>query len=224
MTKTTMRVDGRFCSVTPTGQGGYCAGFLNEIVGRRLRVWMKQPIPLDVDMVVNDDGHHVDVTHDGSVILSGESDTTVLDSPEPISIETAELGSRRSVPIGLEGCFSCGPNGWGLLPGTIGDSRFATTWTPPAWTAPDDVVLKRYVHTALDCTPGWLVATEPEVRLAVTGWVTAEDFASVLPEEVHGIVAWAEPVWNGRKRTAGSAIFNRAGELCARTESMWISV
>lgn len=226
MEETTLDIGGQFRSVTPTGQGGYAAGLLEETVGRRLRVQFRKPIPLDVALTVIDDGDNVDVLDSNRVpVLQAASDTDGLSSPNPVTIQEAMAASEAStVPPEFDGCYSCGTAGWGLRPGPHGESQFATTWTPPDWTKVDGETPARYVHTALDCPAGWFVASVPDTRLAVTAWMTVETFGPVIPGSPYAVVAWANGPWDGRKRSAGSAIFDDSGDLLARSESLWVSV
>ena len=106
-----------------------------------------------------------------------------------------------------------------------GRMDFATTWTPPEWSAAaDGSVLDRFVWAAIDCPSGWRAGSVgSEFRLAVTGEMRAEVYGPIQLGSTYALVAWAGD-WRGRRVTAGTALFSEDRACLAASESMWVAV
>ena len=105
--------------------------------------------------------------------------------------------------------------------------RFASDWTPPAWVGADDgVVEASTIWAVLDCASGFYVGQDEKRPAGVTVQYEVEMLADVLVGESHAVVAWngAYPDhWDGRKRGAGSCIFDASGSLLAQSSSFWVA-
>ena len=227
----TIVVHGRFQGPTGSGQGGYTAGLVGAALTGACRADFHRRIPLDTPLTrVSTEPGVAELRHNNDLILRvGEVETAI---PTPPFIDRARAatgraahppGSREQVPE----CFSCGIRDHSLevWAGPVDDGTFyATTWTPPAWTAPGGSVGREILWAVIDCPAGAKTCfdTDPP-RVALTGSMTAELIEPVVPEIDHVIVAWAED-WRGRRRRSGAALFNTGGRLLARQVSMWIAL
>ncbi len=157
---TELTIPARFCGPPGTGNGGYTAGVLADLVpgqasglvsgpdGPVIEVTLRQPPPLDVRMVVShlaaDDP--ANVTGGPLTVLSlggariAEATTTEAD-PEPV--EAVSMGVATEAMGRFPGlvthpfptCFSCGPDraegdGMRIFPGAVGRGRVASLWIP----------------------------------------------------------------------------------------------
>ncbi|HTU61393.1 MAG TPA: hypothetical protein VMF89_23220, partial [Polyangiales bacterium] len=124
-------------------------------------------------------------------------------------------------------CFVCGASraegdGLRLLAGRLAADMVAAPWTPhPTFANGHGEVEAAYVWAALDC-PG-MFAAFPDGRYALLGELAVELLQPVQASEPHVVVGWliAE---EGRKRTAGTALFDAAGGCRAQAIATWIQL
>lgn len=221
----------RFQGPTGSGQGGYTAGLVAAEMTGPLQADFHRRIPLERPMAVTEapDGHR-SMVDSGEVVVRVAPVNDEIPVPPVVGLDEAAAARSAYSPWGPEAvpfCFSCGvqDESFQVWAGPVGDGTyFASPWTPPAWTAPDGVVEAAYVWAAIDCPAGAKTCFDgPELRVAVTGAMTAELLHDVHPETPHVIVAWADR-WKGRRRVSGAALFTGEGRLLARQRSLWISI
>jgi hypothetical protein len=221
-------VPGRFEGAPGRAQGGYAAGILHD--GRPHRVWFRSAIPLDTELEVRIDGETTSVVLDGTLILESHPVDPLQDPLPPVTMDQAIAGRERVESAGLPEmiapCYSCGTVEGTLRthPGQVGDSD---TWGAPMiypdWTGTNGTVDPKHVWSVVDCAAGYPVALGAQPRMAFTGWLTVDVRSTIEPGQPTVVVATAGP-WEGRKRSARSALWTEDGELVAVSESRWISV
>jgi len=237
-----LTIGGWFQGPTGQGQGGWASAKVAERIGEPITTWLRNPIPLDVEMTVVETSTGWECRHDGSAVLEmtrWSPDT--VDTPA-VSIEEAEAARARFLfgpgdhPVPY--CFSCGlqNDGMRVHAGPLGEvaasddgeERFATDWTAPAWADDGDgSVDPAALWAALDCTAAFYVCCHPEIRPAVTASYAVEVFRPVAVGETLALVGFrgdGHADWDGRKRAAGSAAFDADGRTVARTRSFWIAL
>jgi len=218
----TITIPGRFNGPPASANGGYACGLVAALLGERAEVTLRVPPPLDRTLdVVRDDGR-VEV-YDG-VTLVAEAvalDAFELDVPAPVATDDAREASKGYAGFrahAYETCFVCGPardDGLAIYPGPVaGREIVAAPWTPPA-DIPDEIV-----WAALDCPSGWAV-DEFSRSGVLLGRLAARIISPVTPQEPHVVIGWPTGE-DGRKRFAGSAIFDAQGELKAYARSTWL--
>lgn len=220
----------RFQGIEGRGQGGYLAGLL---AGRRYEPYtvdFRLPIPLDTPLTVTPIDDALEAAADHEVIARGRPGSVARRTPPPVSAKVAEearaVGEANPL-TDIEACFSCGtrPGTLRVHAGPVGDGRFATPFQPPAWSADETgLVAPSFVWAPLDCASGWVMAWDQPGVLAVTGFLTVEMLAPVHPGEPLVIVAEGDDRWRSRKRWAWAALYDEAGGLRARAESLWIAL
>ncbi len=222
-------VDGRFCGIVGRGQGGYLAGLVAGMLAEPVQIDFRNAIPLDVALDVEQRNDVIQVKHDEKVIVERRPGASPERTPEAVDFKTAlagrstgEAGAREVV----SDCFSCGtrPDTLRVHAGPIGDGRYATPYTPQAWTSPNGVVEPPFVWAPLDCASGWGVTWEPPHPIAVTATLTTEILEAVEPGRDYVVVAETEEMWRTRRRMAWAAMYTTTGDLVARAESLWISL
>jgi hypothetical protein len=127
-------------------------------------------------------------------------------------------------------CFTCGTDrrqgdGLRVFTGQVAGRAkgvVAGVWTPDAAFADGDGLIRNEViWAALDC-PGYFAWVEREGRHgALLGTMTAEVIRRPEAGEACIVVAWPL-AREGRKETAGVALYSAAGELMARAHQVWI--
>ncbi|MGF1667447.1 MAG: hypothetical protein ACFCVC_14390 [Acidimicrobiia bacterium] len=222
-------VESRFCGVAGMGQGGYLAGLIAGSRTGPYQIDFRNPIPLDVELAVEPTRRGVHATHADKVIVEGKLGEPVSRVPDFVPLGVASEARSAAEANSLEivsTCFSCGsqPDTLRVHAGPVGDGRFATPYTPPAWVAPEGVVEPSFVWAPLDCAAGWCLSWDPPRPRAVTGMLTLEVLADIEPHRDHVIVADSDGPWHTRTRRAWSALYTSDGELVARSESLWVAL
>jgi hypothetical protein len=234
----TVTIDPRYNGPTSTsGNGGWVAGSLARLLGTgSVSVTLRAPAPLAVPMFVRwrDDGTAT-LDNDGTLIAEATVARLELDvpkAPDPNEAEAAgvlaqKVSAQRGANWPYAHCFGCGfarSDGLRIVPGPVGeDGIVATTWTPPSVVAGASGQLTvEATWAALDCSGGiaWIH------RLAAgTAIVTARMTAVIdQPLQVghrYTVIGW--PIAHeGRKLHAGTAIFDAAGKVHARSRQLWL--
>ena len=227
----------QFCGPPTSGNGGYVCGVLaKDIAGPATSVLRARP-PLDeqLDLGVHQGVCQMTSQADGVLIGTGvASDGAILPSiPEPPTLQAArEAGARcpglteRIHPI----CFTCGSeraqgDGLRVFAGQIEGApagHVACAWTPDiAFADAEGLMPTEIVWAALDC-PGFFAWVAREGRHgALLGTMTGEVLRRPHAGEDCIIMAWPL-AREGRKETAGVALFDADGELLARAHQVWI--
>jgi hypothetical protein len=221
----------RFNGPPDSANGGYACGVVAEAVrGRTARVSLRLPPPLDVLLrrTRAEDGTVV-LADGGSVIAQGAPAELAVRPPEAPSLDAAAAASERSsahTEHPFPTCFVCGPargsnEGLRILPGPLDDtSLVASPWQPPPDLTTGGVIDPRVVWAALDCPGGFASRFE---RSAVLAGMTASLLSDVRADAAYVVVGW--PIGrDGRKYTAGSAIYARDGTPAAVAEALWIEL
>jgi hypothetical protein len=115
----------------------------------------------------------------------------------------------------------------GVHASPLADGRVATDWRVPAWAvADDDSIDGGALWAALDCCSAWWVGFTREPRVAFTVQYAVEQTSPLRADQTYSLVAWSgdhDPEWDGRKRHAASAAFDRDGRCVARSVSLWVA-
>lgn len=224
---------------TGSGQGGWTACRFEAEVGQPLEISIRAPIPLDTDLVVEDDPGGagwslVDRTSDATIMSARPRAPLALTTPAVSVGEARRAHDRFRLPAArhpVPHCFSCGlgPDSMGVQAGPLDDGRrYATDWTPPAWSVSGEGLVDHgALWAALDCTAAWFVCGSDQVRVAVTVRYAVDVVRPIVPARRYALVAWpgdGESAWVGRKRSAASAAFDEDGACVATAESLWVSV
>lgn len=239
----TVRVPNRFQGPTGTGQGGWTAFRLAEQMDTPATVAIRAPIPLETDLnVVPPPAGGESTTEpwrlvapDETVILEATAWDADCPDTEPVSIDAAESAHQRFLLPGelhpVPFCFVCGlqPETMHVQSGPLGDGRFATPWTVPAWAADrSGSIDPAIIWGALDCTAAMFVGCEGGIRSSVTAQIAVDILAPFTVGETYALVAWpghwTAGGWDGRKRGAASAAFDADGRCVARSTSFWIAL
>jgi hypothetical protein len=226
----------QFCGPPNSGNGGYVCGVLaRDIEGVTTSV-LRARVPLDVDLHLSlEEGGVVMTDAEGRLVGKGApADAALLpDPPAPPSPEAARTAGQgypglqqRIHPT----CFTCGPerdegDGLRVFPGQIEGApvgHVACIWTPDgAFADPQGLVPTEVIWAALDC-PGFFAWVVKAGRHgALLGTMTGEVIRRPRTGEACIVTAWPL-AREGRKETAGVALFSTDGELLARGHQVWI--
>jgi hypothetical protein len=96
----------------------------------------------------------------------------------------------------------------------------AAPWVPdPSLEAGDDKVRPEFMSAALDC-PGFY-AVSPDDRMMLLGEITLRINRRVHIGERCVVIGWRIES-EGRKHTAGTAVYGEEGELCGSAQAVWL--
>lgn len=224
----------QFCGPPNSGNGGYVCGVLaREIEGPATSV-LRARVPLDVALdLAHAEGAAVMTDAAGAFIGRGDPANLDLQVPPPPSLAAARQAMARYVaheervhPI----CFTCGVerdagDGLRVFPGQLEGApagQVACVWTPhAAFVDVDGLARTEVVWAALDC-PGFFAWVAKAGRHgALLGTMTGEVIRRPAVGEDCIVTAWPL-AREGRKETAGVALFSASGELLARAHQVWI--
>jgi hypothetical protein len=216
----------RFRGPLTSANGGYASGLLAQAVpGETVEVTLRLPPPLERPLAIAEEADGRVLLLDGDALVA-EARPAELDlvPPRPPSFDEAAAASGAEPAgwgsPGFAECFVCGtrPEGDGLeiharlVPGRE-DGLVATTWVAHE-------VRPEIVWAAIDCPGAYAVQSgargEP-VLARMTGRVER------LPEEGERCVVVGWPVErDGRKLSAGTALYGEDGAVLALSRQLWI--
>lgn len=234
----------RFNGPPRSANGGYACGTVARVLGTAAaEVSLRVPPPLEVPMeAVTEEGGVVRLLDGETLVAEGRSLPGLeLEVPEPASVAESRE-SRECFPWyeqhAFPSCFVCGPrrrdrDGLEIFAGPVegrgpvGPGHLvACDWIPAAeWADDSGHARSEIVWGALDCPTAVAAAelAEDPAKAAVLARLAACLDGPVTVAEPHVVVAW--PIdRQGRKRRAGSAIFDGEGQLRAHAEALWIEV
>ena len=231
-------IPARFCGPPDSGNGGYVCGRIAASVDGPATVTLRRPPPLETPMAVERDGEgSVRVLDGATLIAEGTSvpDSLTMELPDPVSIPEARAAATscrlRAHPEEhpFPTCFVCGPDrgpgdGLHILVGPVaGRDLSADLWYPDEALAGSDGYLRpEFLWAALDCAGGIgaLGDAAPNGLPFVLG-LSARQIAPVKTSEPHIVAGW-RLTQDGRKVTAGSALFTAAGQAVGVARATWI--
>lgn len=156
-------VPARFCGPPTSGNGGWTAGAMAQLVHGRQRnhtepwpaitVTLRRPPPLDTAVPVHEaDGVTIAADEHAPVAQAQRSEEalTEVDAVDALAARAAEASYAGWVTHPFTSCFTCGPDrdegdGLRIFPGPVDDAdgpapgsgRVAAVWTPHPSTAED---------------------------------------------------------------------------------------
>jgi hypothetical protein len=233
-----LTIDRRFNGPNTSGNGGWVAGSLARLLSGgvgSVSISLRAPAPLDVPLSVRrrDDGG-INLEHEETLIAHAAMEPlelTVPSAPDFGEAEAAGLQARETSAQAPDApyahCFGCGiarHDGLRIVPGLVGDEgMLATSWTPTSSVADLSGQLSvEATWTALDCSGGlaWtkrLGASTAIVTARITGVINRR----LLAGQPYIVIGW--PIaQEGRKLHAGTAIFDAAGKVQARSRQLWL--
>jgi hypothetical protein len=165
---------------------------------------------------------------DGGTVAEGTCvpDSLAMEFPGPVSIPEARAAGAscrvraRPAEHPLPACFGCGPDrgpgdGLRIMVGPVaGRDLSADVWYPDeALAEPAGYVQPEYLWAALDCVGGFAAVGDAVLNgpPIVLGRFSARQIAPVKSSEPHIVVGWRLAA-DGRKTTAGSALFTATGQ------------
>jgi hypothetical protein len=226
-----LSIPARFNGPLDSGNGGYVAGAITELLGGPAEVNLRRPVPLDVELDVELEPAGSARMLDGETLIAEARLAPELrvEVPDPVGLDQAHraAGRYRGLSDGLfSRCFVCGrarPDALGVFAGEVeGRGLVASPWTPPSWTADaEGRVRDQFVWAVLDCPTFFGAYVDDELGLSVLARLAARVDAPVLAGEEHVVIGW--PIGaDGRKRHAGSALLSASGDVLAAADALLI--
>jgi hypothetical protein len=248
---TDLLVPARFCGPPVSGNGGWTAGAMAQLVHGHahhhaqpwpaISVTLRRPPPLDTAVPTSESDGVITAADEAGPVAQAQRSEGELAEVEAVGVETAraaEAAYAGWVTHPFTSCFTCGTDreegdGLRIFPGPVddlgGSTRVAAAWTPHASTAEDwhqyDDDHRRaslpVTWAALDCPGGW--AADLANNPAVLGRITARiDTLPVVGEE--HVVVGHDRGRDGRKLFTASTLYDSDGRVVATAEHTWITV
>jgi hypothetical protein len=226
----TLTIASRFCGPSASSNGGYFAGRVATLASRTLEVRLLKPPPLNVELTVRElaDGA-LQVLRGEEAIGEARPAVLKLDAPPAPEYLEAVEASRHYAGFRhhrFPSCFVCGTqrvrgDGLRIFAGPIAERAVvAAPWVPDAsLDGGEGKVAAEFMSAALDC-PGYY-AVAPDDRMMLLAQFTAHVDRLVHIGESCTLIGW-QIAATGRKREAGTAIFDGKGQLCGRARAVWI--
>ena len=227
-------IDPQFRGPSSSGNGGYVCGRLAAWVDAPgVEVTLRRPPPLERPLSVVADREGARLLDDGELVAEAGAAAVSLAPPRTVSIgqgRTAEAGYLGDLNHSFPECFVCGParaagDGLRLRPGPVpGEPLVATTWHPDdSLAAGDGRVRPEFVWAALDCPGAFAVESQSGRGTRVLGRLAVRIDERPRVGAGHVVVGW--PLGGeGRKREAGTALFDDVGALLAVGRAVWIEL
>ncbi|MBX9699877.1 MAG: hypothetical protein K2X74_10580 [Acetobacteraceae bacterium] len=231
----TVLIPGRFRGPAGVGNGGYVAGVMAGLLGSQpAETTLRRGWPLDAPLAIHRHPDRVEaVDAEGTVIAAAREVPFDLEPPPPPSRREAEaatawfLETPFSHSTGL--CFACGSArapGDGLrvftgqVPGRPGLA--AALWRPDAaYAGAEGWVRPEFLWSALDCAGSFAFSLGKGPQSMLLGRMAGRLDGAVRAGEACIVIGW-QIGREGRKLTAGTAIFGEDGDLRGITRSLWV--
>lgn len=229
--ETTISVNKRFCGPPRSGNGGYVCGLVAKVIPGLSEVKLLAPPPLDSDLTLEYTDNSATLTMDGSAIAKAAEtswDMTVPKCPDIEEALTAQENYLGFTKHDLPGCFVCGPkreigDGLRIFAGTGKSGNIVSAvWEPANLPSNhNNEIDSEFIWAALDC-PGFFAVTE-QSGFALLGSLSVKHFHPVFLDQKYIVTGWHAGS-EGRKHTAGTALFDEQGKLVAQAKAIWVSV
>jgi hypothetical protein len=235
MTETAL-IEGRFRGPAGVGNGGYVAGVMAGLLGSQpVETTLRRGWPLDAELTVRRHPDRVEALDaEGTVIAEAREVPFDLEPPPaPTAAEAAAatdwfLHSPFSHSTGL--CFVCGsarPEGEGLrvftgrVEGRPGIA--AALWRPNrCYADAEGHIRPEFLWSALDCAGSFAFTVDTGPGRMLLGRMAGRLSGSVAAEEPCVVMGW-QIARDGRKLTAGTAIFGADGGLRGIARALWVT-
>lgn len=230
----TVSIPRSFNGPRASGHGGYSAGVVAGFIDGPAEVTLRRPVPLDreLDVTPLDDRGAIGLLDGETLIAEGRpAPGFALELPAPVSLAEAEEARTRHRGLPdweFSECFVCGlarADAFRVFAGEVdGRDLVASPWTPAPPTADEATTVRsEIVWAVLDCPTYFAVHLGRELTMSVLARLTATVDAAVVAGQPHVVASW--PIASeGRKHTAGIAIFTADGQACARAEALLIEL
>ena len=215
-------------------QGGYIAGRLAALVGGPAYTTFRAPTPLETPLAVERKNGGVQIITQDNVLVAEaiprEFEIKVPPCPDRAAVVAARPNYRGFKDEGGNTCYVCSPHRgpeecMQIYAAPVSKNIVASLWKPEEKYAKDGVVLPEFVWSALDCPSGFAAMIDfAEFQgPAMTGGLGAELINPISANEEYIATGWHMGS-EGRKHSAGSAIYSLGGQLMAVAESLWIDL
>jgi hypothetical protein len=224
-----------FCGPPNSGNGGYSAGLLAELIDGPCEVTLRAPPPLAVPLVRACGAEGAAILKHGETLLAQATPKTFeVELPAPVSLAEAERAAARYIGFAAHpypSCFVCGPtrtrgDGLAIYAGAVEDRRVvACPWWPTHDLCSDgEQVDTRFIWAALDC-PSWFgfATFADEVPKTLLGRLAVTILRKPRLSEHCVVMGWSLGR-DGRRIACASQLLDGAGECLAYSKSTWIAL
>jgi hypothetical protein len=226
-------IDPAFEGPPGVAHGGYACGILAPDLAADAEITLRRPVPLGKVLRVAPDNGGLTLCDGEDVIAEGAPTRLDDRTPEPPAFAQA-LAATLSFP-GLRThpyprCVACGTGRTDALalrifPGPLAARDLvAAVWYPGGDATSNGTLRPEFAWAALDCPGGWAAMHFAKVdRPAVLGRMAARLSPAIDAQSAYIVVGWLAGV-SGRKLTAGSALYSRAGAVLGFSRQTWLTL
>lgn len=233
----TIVIPRRFNGPPDSGNGGYSCGVIAAFVDSpAVEVSLRAPPPLERELTLESRDGVVAALDGDAVVAEARATELDVEPRQPVSLTDAvradaDSSYRDGEKHWFDTCFVCGPrrdegDGLRMFPGRVGDEDlFATVFRPDDSLADEEGrVRPEIVWASLDCPTSAPIADWHDKRPpSVLARLAVRIDADVLLGREYVALSW--PLGeDGRKRSAGAALYDDAGEPVAVARALWIEL
>lgn len=225
-----LQIAKRFNGPPNSGNGGYTAGLIASKLNFIPEVTLRQPPPLERPMQLNVQTDNAVLMHQDILVAEAKVTDFQLTIPPVVSYAetiTAIQKSKTYDAVLLPNCFVCGSarkkgDGLCIYPGNVGPQKVAAPWIPYENLGDEFGNVKTpFIWSALDCPGAWAIQESSQFYLL--GRMAAKEVQPIKINETYTVMGWVLST-EGRKTWTGTAIYDKAGKVCAFAKATWISV
>ena len=233
----TVVIPRRFNGPPDSGNGGYSCGVVAaQLDAPAVEVTLRAPPPLERELTIESRDGAVAALDGETVVAEAQPAELDFDLPDPLPLADAVQADADSIyrdgeKHWFDTCFVCGPSraegdGLRMFPGRVGDrDLFATVFRPDGSLADEEGrVLPEVVWASLDCPTSAPIADWDDQRPpSVLARLAVRIDAPIHAGREYVALSW--PLGeDGRKRTAGAALYDEDGRPVAISRAMWIEL
>jgi len=222
-----------------SGNGGYVSGVLADRYTKEfggdgtVEITLRAPIPIAKELRVERDGTALRMRDGDTLVCEARAGSVDHLVPPPVPTDWNEVMRRGEIGGSPEDtdfhwCIVCGRGrgvGDGLrVLGTAGPrpGYSLSCYLPHANHAdPEGRIRPEFVWGTLDCPGAFAVQDPDDMRVAMTGRMTARVIEPPRVGERCAVVGWRIGA-EGRKLYSGTALYTEDGRLCALGTCTWI--
>jgi hypothetical protein len=230
--KMQVKIDKRFNGPASSGHGGYACGILAQYIKGTAEVTLLKPIPLEKDLTINKNpDDRISLLEGDAIIATAHKADFQLSPPPTPSYSDAVEASKKYIGFDEEypypDCFGCGRNrksgdGLRIFPGRLSGNNIVTApWIPDEELQDRSERIKDgFLWAALDC-PGGIACVGDHIHPLLLGKFAVEIKERPRANQRCIVTGW--PIAKeGRKHSAGTALYSEEGKLLAYGKATWI--
>lgn len=228
----TFSIAPRFSGPPNMANGGYAAGLIARNIGKPVAIRLHKPVPLETPLELVNSERGWEARAGDTCVASARQVDLSLEIPSAVPSYEESCGHASEHPANTNlryyGCFVCGTargpgDGLRIFSGHVPGRELVVAPFRPDRSLLDEQgeLHDEIVWAALDC-PGYFASFQ-DGKYALLGELTAKIERPLEVDACYVVAGWPLGI-EGRKRQAGTALFDHRGTLVAAARATWIEV